>query len=226
MNIALILSGGIGNRLAADIPKQYIEVNGKTIISYCLDAFEACDGIDAIQIVANEEWQDAICKTQMNKLKGFSKPGVTRQLSILNGLDDIRKYAAEEDRVMIHDAARPLVTKELIQRVLDAVDEHDGSMPVLRMKDTVYYSEDGNTITSLLNRNCIYAGQAPECFLLGKYYQANKNLSEEQILKINGSTEPAILAGLDVAMVEGDEQNFKITTMEDLQRFKEMLMRE
>lgn len=223
MNIALILSGGMGHRLGADIPKQYLEVNGRTVISYCLEMFEKCEGISAIQIVAEENWQDIILRSDMKKLKGFSKPGETRQLSILNGLQDIRAYADENDIVVIHDAARPLVSEEMIMSLIKATKEHDGAIPVLPMKDTVYLSEDGKKITSLLERSQVVAGQAPESFVLEKYYQANLKLLPDAIRKINGTTEPAILAGLDVAVVAGDERNFKITTKADLQRFQEMV---
>ncbi|MBQ9140563.1 MAG: 2-C-methyl-D-erythritol 4-phosphate cytidylyltransferase [Lachnospiraceae bacterium] len=223
MNIALILSGGVGTRLEADIPKQYIEVNGKRVIDYCLEIFEECDCIDAIQIVAAEEWRTVISENSYSKLKGFSQPGENRQLSILNGLEDIRGYAEDEDVVVIHDAARPLVSQGLIESLVKASEAHDGALPVLPMKDTVYFSENGQQISSLLDRSCIYAGQAPESFVFGKYYQANKRLEWAEILKINGSTEPAILAGMDVAMIPGDERNFKITTKEDLKRFSEII---
>lgn len=221
MNIAIILSGGTGSRLGADIPKQYIEVNGRTIISYCLECFEACDEIDAIQVVADPAWQETIAEERFAKIKGFSKPGETRQLSIVNGLEDVRKFAEEDDTVIIHDAARPLVSEELLKRIILATNAHQGAMPVLPMKDTVYYSKDGQSIDSLLERKCIFAGQAPEAFKLGVYYNANRKLSEDEMLKINGSTEPAILAGMDVVMVDGEEDNFKITTREDLERFKQ-----
>jgi 2-C-methyl-D-erythritol 4-phosphate cytidylyltransferase len=87
----------------------------------------------------------------------------------------------------------------------------------------VYVSEDGARITSLLERSRIFAGQAPEAFLFGKYLEANRALLPERILKINGSTEPAVMAGMDIAMIPGDEGNFKITTKGDLERFREML---
>lgn len=222
MNIALVLSGGNGSRVGAEIPKQYIEVNGKMIISYSLKVLEACRSIDAIWIVAEEMWQDRIKEGGCTKLKGFSKPGLTRQLSIINGLKDICSWANESDIVVIHDAARPFVTEKLLERVILAAGQHQGAMPVLKMKDTVYYSKDGRNVSSLLDRSCIYAGQAPEAFLLGSYYDANMKLSEGEILKINGSTEPAIMAGLDIVMVEGEEENFKLTTREDLERFSQL----
>lgn len=223
MNIALVLSGGTGSRLGTDIPKQYLEVNGKTVISYCLEVFENCPAISAVQIVAQEEWKELIGKSSLTKCKGFSTPGENRQLSILNGLKDIRQYAKNDDTVIIHDAARPLVSGQLIENVIEAAKVHDGAIPVLPMKDTVYFSEDGRKITSLLDRKSVVAGQAPEAFKLGAYYEANRKLLPDKILEINGSTEPAILAGLDIAMIHGDESNFKITTREDLLRFEKMI---
>lgn len=222
MNIALILSGGEGLRLGRDIPKQYIEVSGKPVIAYCLKVFEAHKEIDAIQIVAEESWKETILKWTGNKCRGFSVPGETRQLSVLNGLSDILNYSDESDTVIIHDAARPFVTKEMITSCLEGCIMHDGCVPVLPIKDTVYIG-DGKKITSLIDRSLLWAGQAPEAFLLGKYYEATKRLLPKEIMKIHGSTEPAFMAGMDVALVPGDENNFKITTAEDLRKFQEMV---
>lgn len=228
MNIALILSGGTGIRLGLNIPKQYIEVNGKPIISYCIESLSAHGQIDVIHIVAESDWQDQIKMWLASfglgkKLHGFSNPGKNRQLSILHGLSDIREYAEDSDYIFIHDAARPLLSARQITDCLDAAEGHDGVIPVLPMKDTVYSSTDGKRITALLDRSQIYAGQAPEVFKLGVYYAANIRLLPDQILKINGSTEPAVMAGMDVVMIPGDESNFKITTKEDLERFKEIM---
>lgn len=223
MVIALVLSGGVGIRLGADVPKQYIEVSGKRIIDYCLDIFEACQSIDAIQIVADNRWIESLQTGCRKKVKGYSEPGKNRQGSVLNGLRDIYTYASQDDIVIIHDAARPLLSEEMLKELIDATRAHDGAIPVLPMKDTVYFSDDGKRITSLLERKCVYAGQAPEAFRLGVYMQANKALSEAELLKINGSTEPAFMAGLDIAMIPGDEQNFKITTQKDLELFEQIV---
>lgn len=227
MNIALILSGGTGTRLGLDIPKQYIEVNGKPIISYCIEALSIHGRIHAIHIVAEPFWQRQIESWLLaadirKKFKGFSDPGSSRQLSILNGLKDIRKYADDSACVFIHDAARPLLSARQITDCLNGICGYDGVLPVLPMKDTVYRSKDGKSVDALLNRNEIYAGQAPEAFRLGKYYEANESLIPEKILNINGSTEPAIMAGMDIAMIPGEERNFKITTKEDLERFRKI----
>ena len=226
MTIALILSGGTGTRLGADIPKQYIEVNKRTILSYCLETLFLHPEIDGVQIVAEPSWQQTILKDMKllgQKFRGFSLPGKTRQLSILNGLTDILTYASPEDIVLIHDGARPCLSADMVSEGIKACAGHDGVLPVLPMKDTVYLSEDGKVVSALLNRSQVFAGQAPEFFVLGKYFEANKALLPDKILSINGSTEPAILAGLDVAMIPGDEGNFKITTKADLERFERII---
>lgn len=236
MNIALILSGGTGTRLGADIPKQYIEIGGRPVISYCMEQLAGHEEIDAIQIVADRQWHGTILKClekydcpkrgYKRKFRGFSEPGENRQLSIYHGLEDISRYACESDIVMIHDAARPMISGQMIIDSLAAVEGHDGVLPVLSMKDTVYKSTDGKKISSLLDRNEIFAGQAPETFRMGRYYEANRKLLPDKIHTINGSTEPAIMDGMDIVMIPGDERNFKITTREDMERFREIIRRQ
>lgn len=222
MNIAILLSGGIGSRLHSDIPKQYIHANGKMIVAMTLDGLLDHDLVDMIWIVADEKWQDEIRKASAgdNKVKGFSIPGANRQLSIYNALCDIRKFVSDDDVVLIQDAVRPLTSRQTITDCLTVVEGHDGALPVLAMKDTIYMSKDCRTISGLLDRSSLFAGQAPEAYRYGKYKSANEALLPDKILDIYGAAEPAIMYGMDVAMFPGDEGNFKITTDEDLIRYK------
>lgn len=236
VNYAMILSGGTGSRLKGiDMPKQYYKVRGRTVLSYCMEGLERTDVIDAYIIVAADEWQNAILQEVKEisdgnsafggKWKGFAAAGENRQMSIINGLYALKAYAGEQDIILIQDAARPCTSSALIQRCVEAAAEPgaDGAMPVLKMKDTVYYSADGRKIDSLLERDKILAGQAPEAFVYGAYLRANEALTREELLRINGSSEPAVKAGLSVALVEGEEENFKITTAEDLRRFESVV---
>ena len=224
MNVALILSGGTGTRLGSDIPKQYINVGGKPIIAYSIETFSACKCIDAFMIAAADEWRDLIREYLPNdKFYSFSKPGITRQLSIYNGLIAMRSIINDDDIVIIHDAARPLVSEAMINKCVDTALMHDGALPVLPMKDTVYYSENRMSVASLLKREKVFAGQAPEAFKYRKYLIANEDLMPDRIMQINGSTEPAVIAGMKIAMINGDENNFKITTKADVQRFEEIV---
>ena len=176
MNIAVILAGGTGIRTGADIPKQYIEVDGKPMIRFCLETFLTHESIESVQIVLDKSWQKymlyhiQLVEKQfkvLGKFRGFSNPGANRQLSIYHALTDIRNYAKEDDKVFIHDAARPFVTTDQITRCLTDIEGHDGVLPVLPVKDTMYMT-NGKSICSLLDRKYIYAGQTPELFLLGK----------------------------------------------------------
>ena len=221
MTAALVLSGGIGRRLISEVPKQYVTVQGKMIVIHTIQKLCASEMIDSVQVVAEKGWWEPMMTelTGVSKLKGFSLPGENRQLSILNGLRDMKQYLSDDDTVFIQDAVRPMVSDDLISGIIKAAAGHDGAVPVLPLKDTVYKSDDGISLTGTLERGKILAGQAPEAFSFGKYLKANESLSNEVLLSLSGSAEPALMAGLDIVTLPGDEKNFKITTNEDLDRF-------
>jgi len=227
MNIAIILSGGIGSRMGTDIPKQYLEIGEKPIISWCVETFAHRNDIAAIIIGVAEEWKDYVKNhlPKLNKKILFSSAGKTRQFSIYNALMTVKEHGfSDDDIVIIHDAVRPLVTDKIIDECINGVEEgYDGVLPVLPVKDTIYLSDGCNTISQLLDRNRLCAGQAPESFRLGSYLSLHVNMSEEELLKINGSTEIAFKADQRIKIVSGDEINFKITTPEDLVRFKQIV---
>lgn len=227
MNCVILLSGGTGTRMNMDIPKQYIVVHNKPIFMYAYESIVNCKYIDAVCIVADQSWhkdiKSWISRTVTDKICIFADPGETRQLSILNGLNSIERYMNDSDYVLIHDAARPLLSRNLINKCFESIEECDGVIPVLPMKDTVYLSIEGRVVEQLTERQHLYAGQAPELFIYGKYYEANKELLPHNIYKINGSTEPAVLYGMNIKMIDGEEINFKITTQSDLERFADII---
>lgn len=227
MNYAIILAGGTGSRMnLQSIPKQYIEVNGRPIISYAIEKFENHKKIDKIVVVVSKEWKKYVIelakKERFLKMGIYAEAGSSRQMSIYNGLQAIKDIADDEDIVVVHDAARPCVDDMIITECLNGASVKDGAMPVIAVKDTIYVSKDGNKIDSLLNRDELYAGQAPESFKFGKYIKLHDCLSKEEIDAIRGSSELAYKGGMDIAIVKGSESNFKITTIEDLEKFKLM----
>lgn len=229
-NIAIILSGGTGTRIGGNVPKQYLEVNGKAIIMYCVETIARMPEIDELVICLADEWESFVKgeleKAGVTKKVIFSQPGEIRQLTIYNALKVLHEQGLADDAVVvIHDAARPLVSEALLRRCIEGCKEADGVLPVLPVKDTLYMSKDGNSISSLLKRSEIVAGQAPEAFRFGKYIAVHDQMSYEDILKISGSTEIAYKAGLNIKLVPGEELNFKITTTEDLDNLKHVLER-
>ena len=226
MNYAIVLSGGVGTRLGANIPKQYIEVNGRTIISYCLKTFEKHPKIDKIVIVAAKEWQDFILeeikKYNIGKFLCFADAGMSRQHSMLNGILAIKERVdtiEKDDAVVIHDAVRPNISDEIINNALD-FGEYDGTLPVINVHDTIYLSTDGKKVDSVPNRDCLFSGQTPESFLLAKYVNFRRDISDERIALIHAGTEFALMNGLTVRVYPGDTHNYKITTAHDLETFR------
>ena len=243
MNYAISLSGGTGTRTGADIPKQYVCVNGHMMVTYALKPVFDSDHVDKVYVVCADEWREEMIEDieaaglDIKKIAGFALPGDTRQLSILNGLKCIMEETESDrvdgvnrqgsrDTVLIHDAARPFLTADLLDRcykALDADEGTDGVMPVLPMKDTVYLSEDGKNISGLIDRSTLFAGQAPELFRLEPYYEANLRLLPDEILKINGASEPAVMVRMKITMIPGDEKNMKVTSPGDLEKFIEVI---
>jgi 2-C-methyl-D-erythritol 4-phosphate cytidylyltransferase len=230
-NIAVILAGGTGSRMGTAIPKQYVEVEGQPVIAYCLQTLLHHEEIDMAVIAVAEEWQGFVQKC-VEKIKPnipifYSKPGVQRQGSIINALRVAKKSGVEDnDIVIIHDAARPLLTQELVSTCLNSCLDADAVLPVVPVKDTTYLSNDGVHIDSLIERKTLWNGQAPEAFRFGPYYKANLQLTEEELNRVTGSTEVAYKAGLKCVLIPGDPNNFKITTKEDLSHFETIVKNE
>lgn len=223
MNIALILAGGTGKRLMRGRPKPFVSVRGKMIITHCLEAVSVHPKIDAIQIVADEEWRERIYEQMpeaaLRKFSGFSKPGPNRQRSVFNGLKTIVPSADKRDIIMIHDATRPLVSRTLISACLKACEKHGGGICMLPEKEMIYLQKDG-CIASFYESGMTYKEQTPAAFHLGKYYRANRKLEPDGLDRVLDCAEPAVLAGMDVAMIPGEEENIRIVTPIDLERFK------
>ena len=227
MNTAIILAGGVGSRMGVDCPKQFLMVQDKPIISYCFSIFQNHPQIDKMVVVVSEQWQsfveEYVAKYGVDKICGYAPAGKTRQHSIYNGLKSIAQNAPDTDIVIVHDAARPLVSDEIISDCIQGATDFDGAMPVITVKDTVYQSADGVTIDCLLKRSELFAGQAPESFKFKKYYQIHNEVSDEEIGATAGSSEIAYRHGMEIRMVKGSERNLKITTIEDLETFETIL---
>jgi 2-C-methyl-D-erythritol 4-phosphate cytidylyltransferase len=225
MNIAIILSGGTGERMKSNCPKQYLLAGKKPVITYTLEIFTKRNDIDKLVIVADEKWRDFINEQlqiiDTKQSVDYAAPGATRQHSIFNALKILKeKGVGYDDIVIIHDAVRPLVGKEIIDCCVGRFEDYDGVMPVITIKDTVYHSIDGKQITNLLPRSELFAGQTPESFRFGKYYRIHEEMTFDEISAINGSSEIAYKKGLNILLTQGAESNFKITTLEDLKRFE------
>ena len=158
----------------------------------------------------------------ISKFRCFANAGKSRQHSVLNGLRQVNSLdnIDENELVVIHDAARPCVSKEIVENCIDYLKMFDCSMPIVPVKDTVYLSNNGKMITQLLNRDTLYAGQTPEGCHLQTYLKINELLTDEELLSVRGTSAIAFAKGLSVGLFPGTESNYKITTRDDLMRFE------
>ena len=220
--VAIIPSGGIGSRILSSIPKQYVKVLGKELIVYTLEVFQNCEMIDEIIIPANESYFDLLYqikeKYNLTKVSEIILGGKERQNSVYNGL--ISKIFDENDLIAVHDAARPLLTNSLLKNAINSAKTYDSIVVGINARDTLIQAE--NYVSGYLDRTNIYYAQTPQIFRYNILKQAFDKANEEKFI----ATDESMLvknAGMDVKIVEGEFQNFKITTKSDLETFAKMI---
>jgi 2-C-methyl-D-erythritol 4-phosphate cytidylyltransferase len=223
MTTCILLAGGNGTRTGIDCPKQFLEIQDKPIFSYGLETLEQIEEVDLIIVVVLENWEDYVNKW-IQKL-GFKKSkyivygGESRQHSIYNGLKKARKFMADEDIVMVHDAARPLLNPDVVRRTIAMAQKKGSALPVIKENDALYMSADDRYVEQTLSKSGLYRGQTPVCIRFGVYYDLHTSAQDEDLIKAKGSCSLLFQNNIKVAMVEGDEKTYKITTKKDVDMF-------
>lgn len=210
--------------MRSNIPKQYLTVKGVPVFMYSFRKFSTRTDIATIVMVISDEWKEfveewATCKTGGPTVL-YAPAGRSRQHSVFNGLKALKDVAAADDLVFVHDAVRPLFPLTNITDGIAGCADYDATLPAITVKDATYQSRDGESLSVILPRQELFSGQSPECFRYGKFLKAHESFSDEEIALIRGSSELAFRAGLRVKLIPGTEQNFKITTIEDLRAFE------
>ncbi|MGB0572071.1 MAG: bifunctional 2-C-methyl-D-erythritol 4-phosphate cytidylyltransferase/2-C-methyl-D-erythritol 2,4-cyclodiphosphate synthase [Alphaproteobacteria bacterium] len=213
--VALIVAAGRGSRMPGDVPKQYRHLHGRSILRYVFETFVAHPAIGDVRAVIHPDDRSRFADASQGlKIGEPILGGETRQNSVRNGLEAIASGTAPE-RVLIHDGARPLASNGLIDRVIGALDVADGAVPALPLTDTVK-RVDKDTVAETVDRGGLFRVQTPQGF----DFQALKSAYERAAGTDHFTDDASIAeaAGLRVAVVEGEEQNIKITHDEDLAR--------
>ena len=214
-NYALILAGGTGSRMNSDIPKQLIQINGKTILEHSINAFENHPLIDKIFIVASNDTIQFI-QTDFDKFGGIVLGGETRAKSSYCGLLEISKIASEDDIVLIHDAARPLVTSQIISDNINITSQSGACTTAILATDTIYISNTDGTIREIPNRSQAMQAQTPQSFKLGVILKAHK----QNIVDVTDDAQILFKQNVPVSISIGDVKNIKLTTVQDLEFIK------
>lgn len=218
----LILAGGSGSRVGSDIPKQYLPLGGAPVIRRTAEVFLSHPAIDTVQVVIGVADRD-ICA---NALAGLDLPapvtgGASRQDSGRRGLEALEALeAGAPDYVLIHDAARPFVDHATIDRVLQALEEAPAVLPAIPVADTLKRGTGTPpVVVATVDRQDIWRAQTPQGFRYAEILAAHRDAAGQEM---TDDTAIAEHAGLAISLVLGNEDNFKITTREDLERAERM----
>ena len=219
--VAIVLSAGTGSRMKSDIPKQYMNLNGKPVIYYSLMAFQDSD-VESIVLVAGKDdieycRKEIVEKYGITKVKAIVAGGAERYDSVFEGL----KAAGNCDYVMIHDGARPVLDANIVRRAWQGVVEHRACVVGMPVKDTIKIVNEEGQAVSTPDRKTLWQIQTPQVFEYELIYKAyNQVISEMRTGKNINITDDAMIiehaSDVKVHMVEGSYTNIKITTPEDI----------
>ncbi|MGH3039161.1 MAG: 2-C-methyl-D-erythritol 4-phosphate cytidylyltransferase [Gaiellaceae bacterium] len=209
---AVLVAAGKGERFGGDRPKAFANLGGRPLLAESLSRLESSDWIEALVVVAPPEWEEPSIllaeELGAGKVRASVAGGETRTDSVRAGLAEVDEEAVV---VLVHDAARPFVPEEVVERVIAAVgDGWDGAVPALPLADTVKRAE-GDAVAETVDRTGLYAVQTPQAFLAGSLRPA-----------LDGARSATDCAGLveaaggRVRLVEGDRRLLKVTTPADL----------
>ncbi|HXI26518.1 MAG TPA: 2-C-methyl-D-erythritol 4-phosphate cytidylyltransferase [Pyrinomonadaceae bacterium] len=225
MNVAIIVAGGKGTRFGGHRPKQFLEINGTSIIVYTLRQFEHAQEIDAVVVAVPAEevntFRSAVGESNLKKVSQVVAGGDTRAQSVKCGLASIEAA----DVVAVHDAVRPLVTPEEIDQVMLAANNSGAAILVAPVSDTIK-EVDHNRIVRTVPRAQLRRALTPQCFRFDILKRAYADLEEIESLRIEVTDDSFLVErlGVPIAAVEGSARNIKITNQDDL-AFAETVLR-
>lgn len=228
MNIAIIIAGGVGNRMGQSIPKQFINVYDKPILLYTLEGFEKHPMIDAIEVVCIEGWENVVWsyakQYNIKKLKWIVKGGASGQESIRNGVFNLEDKCSKNDTIIIHDGIRPLVDAEVLTDVITKAQKYGNAVTSLPYNEQIFVisSDDESTTTQFIPRETLRRVSTPQAYgyelLDMKYHEAF-----EKGIGIHGShytNTMMVELGVRLHFAAGSDKNIKLTTPDDLDIFK------
>lgn len=218
---AVIFAGGVGARMKSlDIPKQFINVNGKPIIIRTLENFSTHSMVDDIVVACLPDKIDylwsLIAQYKTQKVTSIIPGGENGHGSIHNGLVEVQRFASPDDIVLICDGVRPLISHKLISDCIETAMKYETAVPVTPSIDSVLQSEDGQTCCKSLPRKQMFITQAPQGYTLKKIMQAHNEAEKRGITNPVSSSELLIELGQTVHIFQGERDNIKVTTPEDL----------
>lgn len=225
MNYLLLMAGGVGNRVGAGIPKQFIEVYGKPVIAYTMQKFQDNPDIDGIFLVCvkgyEEKLQKIVSDNNITKVLKIVEGGKDYEHSIMNGVHAIGEYADDEDVIQIHWAASPFVSQEIISDNIRVCKEKGNAMSACKAY-VLYGTNDGDHADNVIDRETFMSLSAPQSFLYKNIVEMYRLAEEKRLFDYIEPHTTNIMAELKMPIFfsKGAQMNIKITTKEDLELFE------
>ncbi len=225
-NIAVILAGGVGSRVGAGRPKQFIEVLGRPVLAYTIERFEKHPEIDAIEVVCIAshvtQLQDMVKREGFSKVQWVTTGGATFQESVINGLANLKGKIADEDQVLIHYGASPMVSDEIISDAIRVCREKGNASPAHSLVYLAAHKTDAAYSTEWVDRDEVMCLNSPQALRFGYVCALYDEGRRRGLLdKVEPHTTSLMLAmGEPVYFSKNSTTNIKITTKDDLALFE------
>ena len=227
MNVAVILAGGTGTRVGASMPKQFLDIDGRSVIERCIDAFDQAAGVDEVAIVVHPDWKShmegLVNRNSWQKVKRILEGGAERYMSSLNAIAAYLDYP-DDTNLILHDAARPFVPQEVIARTVEALRYHEAVGVGIPSTDTVWeVRQDFDPLLSkfivrIPERSTMWRAQTPQAFRLPVIRDAYQRALQDPQFRATDDcgVMRRYMPDIKIHIVEGSEKNRKITFKEDL----------
>ncbi len=212
----IIPSGGLGKRTNSQLPKQYVKFAGKELIAHTLQVFQSSKHVDEIVVAAQSSYFSLLESIKQNfgltKFICLVEGGTERQHSVYNALISLK--ASDDDIIVVHDAVRPLLTKEILYNSIQTAKQYGSAVVAIKAKDTLIRGKD--FVIDYVDRSEFFYAQTPQVFKYSILLDAMRKAKAENFI---GTDESMLVhrAGYQVKIVNGSSLNFKITTDEDIQ---------
>lgn len=216
--VAVVLGGGAGNRFGAAMPKQLLTLGGKTLIEHCVTAFHQAPGVDEVLLVMPPRFTEEATKLVGHQVTAIIEGGKTRSDSVRNALAHLTpRYPPETTGILLHDAARPLVSQRLIADNVAALNKYDAIGTAVPSSDTIVIAENG-VMSHVPPRESLLRSQTPQSFRLSVIAEAHKRAEADPafIPTDDCSVVLRYLPDVPVHVVVGSERNIKVTYPGDL----------
>ena len=228
-NIAIIIAGGVGSRMGRDIPKQFIEVEGKPVLMYTLESFQKHPLVDSIVLVCIDGWQDDVrrwcAESGITKLRKIVTGGASGQESIRNGVFSLEGECSPDDVVIIHDGIRPLVDDFVLTDVIDKCRKYGNAVTSLPYNEQIFLVDDEISTVKYIPRETLRRVSTPQAYLFSLLDPAYHEAFEKEIGIYGSSYTNTMMVELGhrLYFAAGSDKNVKLTTPDDLEWFRAYL---